>query len=30
MFLLIGRAAAGLAGRWMRARRTPERGSMVP
>jgi len=30
LFLLIGRAAAGFADRWIRARRTPERGSMVP
>jgi hypothetical protein len=30
LFLLIGRPAAGFAGRWMHARRTPERGSMVP
>jgi hypothetical protein len=30
LFLLIGRAAAGFAGRRIRARRTPERGSMVP
>lgn len=30
LFLLIGRVAAGFAGHWMRARRTAERGSMVP
>jgi hypothetical protein len=30
VFLLIGRAAAGFAGRRMRARRTLERGSITP
>ena len=30
LFLLIGRAVAGFAGRWIHERRTPERGSMVP